>query len=135
MELADFIQRVQNTNFKKITWIYLNSKSVAENKAPDLASETLPWVPSKHAGTMAGATGFGDIVRGDRTIVTSFDGKLLGVYKIEGSIRVGETTVLTRIVDLKNASVGKKSGAAAGTYLLKEDFLKLLTDVQKTTAN
>ncbi len=133
MELSDFIQRVQNTNFKKITWIYLNSKSVEEK--PDLNSETLPWLPTKHAGTMAGATGFGDIVRGDRTIVTSFDGKLLGVYKIEGSIKVGKTTVLTRIVDLKNAKVGAKSGSAAGSYLLKEDFLKLLEGVQKSNAN
>lgn len=134
MELSDFIQRVQNTNFKKITWIYLNSKSV-ENKKPDPNSETVPWLPTKHAGTMAGATGFGDIVRGDRTIVASFDGKLLGVYKIEGSIRVGATTLLTRIVDLKNAAVGAKSGSAAGTYLLKEDFLKLLESVQKVNAN
>lgn len=134
MELADFIQRVQNTNFKKITWIYLTSKSVHENKKPDPASETVPWLPTKHSGTMAGATGFGDIVRGDRTIVTSFDNKLLGVYKIEGSIRVGQPTVLTRIVDLKNGSVGSKSGSAAGCYLLKDDFLKLLEDVQKSNA-
>ena len=81
---------------------------------------------------MAGKTGFGDIVRGDRTIVTSFEGRLLGVYKIEGSIRTGEPTVLTRIVDLKNSKVGSKSGSAAGCYLPKEDFLKLLEDVRKS---
>ncbi len=129
MELTEFIEKARNGPFKKITWIYLTKKNVFENKEPDASSETLSWVPSKHSGTMAGATGFGNIVNNDRTVLVSYDRRMMGVYKIEGPIRVGQPTILKKIVDLKNRSVKTQPGGASGCYLLKDQLLKLLEEV------
>ena len=120
------IAELESLEFKKVSWIYLNSTGKYKTKIVD-DGKVIEWTPSRNAAGMAKATELGNIVENDRTILVDFDSKILGLYRVKSPLMQDVVVKLELWREVPSRVVSRPSGSTSGSYLSKRGLIEMLT--------
>lgn len=122
--MDEVLNEIQKLSFKSVSWIYLKKNGEYENQISESRGDLI-WIPSKASATIAKKTRFGDGIDRKRVVLISLDKQLLGLYDVMSPILATENVKLKMYLDLKNKACVLPKGNPSGSYLTKDELIKL----------